>query len=1210
MFKKVILSPLGELTRDTRTVGDTIGYRIYYDNPTKLATDLVITDSLDKGLTRIRPGSGGRYDRATHTITWRVTDVAPWQRGFVEFTAVIGRAGLIRNQAHRSDLGPREDLTNTVETVAGEPPAVGWIPFVRDARPGSPPRVYMKDETTMGTTVRIEIPGVFVYEESVDGMLYQHVTVPGRAASTDIGKPELPVAGEAIEVPFGPSFTPDIIKTESLVLEGYNVYPAQPSPIAGPARPKPFAIDPTTYLTDGDYPPLLAVVDDEDIGVIRGHRVLLFKVNPLQVNPVTRQITAHRMVEVRLAYDRPAQLRGIDHRLLSPVFEDLLKATVLNYKPPERFGALAAGGGSSGDEKNGCDYLIITADAYYDKSQANDPIVKLARWKRRKGYRTRVVKVGTIQGGNTAAAIRAYIQDAYDHWNPAPSYVLLVGDSDQLVAHGGRDHPDELNPDIPQQPPLNTDLHYAMVDGTNYFPDIFIGRLSVDTGQQLADVVNKILAYEQNPPATPAHDAYYTDASLISLCQDTYGTKIIPTGRESFPWIATVEDIRDYLLGQNYNVERIYATNSGFPPAGPNSPSPTHFQDGTQMDPNDLQSPAYGWDGDAGDIRAAFNNGRFLVSYLAHGAPDAWDHPGFDAADIAALNQNDLTPVVFSVTCQTGWFDNEIDNNARGGLAADCFAETLLRRARAGAVAVIAQTRVSYVYWNSFLELGMFKAIWPDYVPGPPWTGHPAVPVAEPPRLLRMGQILNYGKMYMATAYGPSDHRETEFQMGHLFGDPEMPIWTGGPLKLDVAHPAGIGATGLQAFVVHVTDDATGDDLLNATVALTRDDAILQVAQTGVDGLAYFEFHSVGSGDIDVTVTALDYRPYMGTITVNAGGAALDPFSPPDGPEGQAINLGGVGFGANEKVDIHFGTQLATTVDASAAGNFGQGGAPDVITAPQGYAHGLVNVWAEGRTTHRFAVRVFQLRDQNPVDLWTYSQWDSSTWTVHPGSNPTWNSPDIQLYDQAGNPVASNNLKVNQAYTVKVKVRNNAGFPAQQASVTFRWRNYGIDGLWELFHPQAVTMVDVPANPPGEVLAENVYTPPTTGHLCIKVGIEHLEDTTRTNNEGQENLHVGHTNSPATVCFQVCNLTREPAPVHLEVRQLVAPGKEKEQRLWATWIRHPEPQILQPGDLAEACLIVDPDPADVGRGAEAEFAVTAFVGGRMVGGVNVIMIKQ
>jgi hypothetical protein len=122
--------------------------------------------------------------------------------------------------------------------------------------------------------------------------------------------------------------------------------------------------------------------------------------------------------------------------------------------------------------------------------------------------------------------------------------------------------------------------------------------------------------------------------------------------------------------------------------------------------------------------------------------------------------------------------------------------------------------------------------------------------------------------------------------------------------------------------------------------------------------------------------------------------------------------------------------------------------------------------------------------------------------------------------------------------------------------------------------------------------------------------IYHVEDITPNNNRGQENLHVGPTSSPAKVCFLIWNQTKRPAAVFLEVRQLIRPDQIDRERLWATQVVHPDPQVLQPGDRAEACIIVDPDVADVDEGTQAEFAVAGFIDGEMIGGVNLVIVKE
>jgi len=277
-IKKVIVSHLGELTKDTRTVGDKIKYRIYYsgilEDETKSSSgikisdpiDIEITDQLDKGLSYINALNEGKYDQSTHTITWIIKNVSEkTPKPFVEFEAQIGSVDHISNKAIINSIEPlpsepefiRE--TNTVEIAVIPAPKMGWIPFEKDDKLGVMPRVYMKDESTTAITVRFDIPGVFAFEKIVDGVAYQRLSMPGRATLTDIGKPELPIAGEIIEVPFGVDFTPEIIKSETITLKGYNIYPAQAPPRDDANPPQNFVIDKTTYRSDEDYPLALAV---------------------------------------------------------------------------------------------------------------------------------------------------------------------------------------------------------------------------------------------------------------------------------------------------------------------------------------------------------------------------------------------------------------------------------------------------------------------------------------------------------------------------------------------------------------------------------------------------------------------------------------------------------------------------------------------------------------------------------------------------------------------------------------------------------------------------------------------------------------------------------------------------------------------------------------------------------------------------------------
>ncbi len=1188
--KMVIVSPLGELTREACYLGDTIHYRIRFSTKTLAQRSRTIVCQLDPGLKFTSATQGGVYNRDEHSVKWDMKSSSLTRPGLIEFK---GTAVQSKNLIHFASLfaDRNETRTNIVESVVCSKPQLGWVSLLPGTDRGTRPTAYIKDESTTGLLVNFDLPGLFINEQEFKGRIWHRLTLAGHKNLSEIGSPELPVVGQIVEVPFGVNISVGIEQAQFVPLDCYNVLPSQRPAIWAPAAATPeFELDVARYTDDALYPGSLSKVTAEDIGVVRGHRLVMLKAFPIQYNPVTREMQAYSKLEVRLKYNRPAQIRPVDPRLLSPPFEEMLDAAVMNYKDNDRFGWGTAGS----EEKSGADYLILAHSTFINPPGPDDPLEEFRVWKQQKGWLTRIVDVANIRGGASCDNIETYLQNAYATWDPAPAYVLLVGDDDLMPTCHRTNHPDHGTTRIA------TDLFYAAVDGSDYFPDIFMGRWPVSSVAQLGGVVDKLIDYEQNPPGNAN---FYTDLPLVMLFEDdplAPGDDLSPQdGREdvSFEIMEHAEPIHDHLTARGYNVFRIY-DQSGAHPQGPRE-----YVDGTDLPDHllfegnaTLGIPGFPWTGNTADIQTAINNGSFLVVYAGHGNTPGWARPAFDLWDAMGLANPGRPPVVFSWSCSTGWFD-DATNTGTDAIAVgnESFCETFLTTAGNGAVATIGSSRISYDT-NLLLMDGATRAIWPDFIPTP-GTG----------RLLRLGQVLNYAKLYMAALESDPDIQQMHFESYHLFGDPEMPIWTTEPGRLNVNHPVGIGSSGLQEFIVKVSDRVSGDPVPNATVTLTRAGSIVHMLQTDPAGVVRFELNAPAPETLDITVTVYDYRPYMGTIEVSADGAQLNRLDPLHGPEGQDIIIGGRNFTADREVQISFGDTPVGSPTASAAGSFGQGGMEDVtITVPAPYPLGPVNVTAKD-AADRHAARVFQVRGANEIDIYTYDQYDSSTWHMHPGDNPTWNNPEIQLYDSVGIAVASDNLTEGKTYTIKVTIHNDTDFNADNVRVTFKWANYGLGQPFELIGPNPTVSVDVPGN--NSAIAENTWTPQGTGHICIQAEIYHVEDINPDNNLGQENCHVGASSSPYKIPFAVCNPTDRAAAMFLEFRQLT-PIADQEHRPWATWLKHPDPQVLAPGDCREAIAYVDPDPARAKSGDIAEFSLTGFAGRKMIGGVNFIVEKK
>lgn len=1241
---KVIVTPLGEVTKDAKYTGEKATYRIYYKNTAKVQANMRIIDKLDAGLTDITVNAPGKYFSAEHTIVWDLGLIASGKKGTVEFSAKVNGQSVIKNSAliqigtkeqmekfdpkrpvNASDkiiLAPGKTIpqlsrlveikTNTVETRVCRDPKLGWIPFDPNAKSGDVAQTAMKEETTLSNMVNFNMPGMFVREYKREGVKYHRMVMPGKGSLTTIGKPELPIVGQIIEVPKDVTFKLEIVKAKSITLDCYNVYPAQqPEPDTNTITPS-FKIDKAAYVLDANYPDQLANISAEDIGVIRGHRLVFLKVHPIQYNPVTREMKGFSQIEVRIKYNKPAQIEAIDQRLVSPTIEAMLNAAVLNFKEQNHFGNTpdqTDNDDNPDDDKprNGCHYLIITHADFYSANDANNPVVRFKNWKQQKGLYTKVVKTSDITNGTTADGIKDYIENVYKTWNPVPTYILLVGDSEFIPTNYETSHSSHSNTDV------GTDLYYVTVDGgaNDYFPDMLMGRLSVDTLAEATVVIDKIIDYEKNPTNNAG---FYTHSSVIALFEDDDDPPAPDPdpedGIEDRPWIENIEEIREDLINNGYTVDRVYATSSGWP-GDAASDIPNVYQDGTALPADLQQANGFGWNGSAADISNAINNGRFLLTYRDHGSRTGWSgFIGFDTADIAALNNADRLPVVISLACENGWFDNETDDATLGtGANSECFCEEFQRRNNGGAVAILGATRISWTGKNDFLMFGFHKAMYPDFVPNPPITGYPAIPDIESSSLPRMGQILNFGKVYMANAYNHDNARLITFEMYHLFGDPEMPIWTEAPARFDVDFPQSIGSSGEQDFVVKVKNNADHQPVHLAQVVLTRDGDIVSVAQTDPAGVVRFTMTNPASGKFDLTVTKINYRAFEDKIEITASGAQINRLDPADGPVNQVIHVGGKNFSGNEEVEIYFAGVLKKTTVAT-SGEFGQAGVADVdISVPNPYDLGPVNVWAKGKTSDRAGVDVFQVRSDNPIDLYMYDQWDDTTWHLHNGNNPTWNNPDIQLYEAGtNNAVQSNNLTVGSNYDIKVNVHNDTNFEAKNVKITVRWANFGAGQPNNVWNDIGVAEITVAANSVGT--ATVTWAPPTTGHLCVRADIYHVEDINTSNNMGQENCHVGPTSSPVEISFTLWNPTKEPAMIHLELRQLIKEGEQERTRLWGTWIKQPDPQLMKPGEKRDVSVTVDPDLADVKPGTTAEFALTAYSKKKVLGGANFIIYKK
>jgi gingipain R len=251
------------------------------------------------------------------------------------------------------------------------------------------------------------------------------------------------------------------------------------------------------------------------------------------------------------------------------------------------------------------DMLIISSDGFTDE------IANLAAWKTQSGIRTTIVNMTTV--GSTDIDIKNYITTFYAA-NPNLVFVLLVGDHAQVPSHtyglsGGEQ--------------LWSDSYYGQMTGgaNDYYPELFVGRLSGASSNQITTQVNRILEYEKNPAAGD----WMTKA--IGLASDE-GQGI---GDDGEPDWQHARNIRTVLM--NYGYTQVH-----------------EFYDGSHGGEDAAGNP------NSTIILPSVNAGVGLFNYTGHGAENVCVTGNFSSTNVNTATNNGYYPFVISVACNNGTF--------------------------------------------------------------------------------------------------------------------------------------------------------------------------------------------------------------------------------------------------------------------------------------------------------------------------------------------------------------------------------------------------------------------------------------------------------------------------------------------------------------------------------------------------------------------------
>ena len=520
-------------------------------------------------------------------------------------------------------------VTTTVSTAEQR------IFFASKAIVGQP--VKLASSSISEVALDVTLSGLNVSETITKDGPYILLTIPGHGYNTELGHPKVPIISQWVEIPQGATIDPvlEVLASENISLKAKGIdkkmMPVQlPVPKLPDAEKNiPFRMDKKIYSSDNYYSPTIISVSEPI--QMRGQRAVLVSFCPVSYNPVRDEISIITKAKIRLKLNGSdiAKTQKMKAKYRSLVYDNILGSILINY------GAY--------DLKDNplppppINQVIIVGDDYYNA------LAPLVNWDIRKGYRTIVIKTSDIPGGVDTTTIRQYIKSQYESENP-PDFVLLVGDVDAV--------PTYYTTTAPNYPV--TDLYYSTMAGSDFVPDLLIGRISVADTTQLQNYIAKYLGYQQG---TWTSDHSWMRRAFFTASSDNF---------------AITEATDNYCIA----VCRAHAMecDSAFQRLG----------------------------GTTADITDAVNNGKTIVTYTGHGYYDSWSGPIFTRANINALTNAGKYPVITSFACMTGAFAN--------ASFPECFGETWIRAANKGAVAFWGSSVYSYWDEDDVLQRRMYNA--------------------------------------------------------------------------------------------------------------------------------------------------------------------------------------------------------------------------------------------------------------------------------------------------------------------------------------------------------------------------------------------------------------------------------------------------------------------------------------------------------------------
>ncbi|MBG66188.1 MAG: hypothetical protein CMP73_05985 [Flavobacteriales bacterium] len=674
--------------------------------------------------------------------------------------------------------------------------------------------------------------------------------VDGYGENTKSGYASLPVIEELLIVPDNSNISIEIenIEEEIINLSDYNItqslYPFQPSISKGEDISNvPFYFD-NAYYSYKEFH-INKLVETKYLGKMRGQQLARLLISPFSYNPSNNQLKIVTKIEVKLTFKNINIENEVNNRkkFYSSEFENLFKKAI-NYVPLENLTK---------------DIITTYPVKYVIVSDPNfqSAIQPLIEWKTKKGFLVIEAYTNDPLVGNTTNSIRNYIKDMYDNAtpnDPAPTYLLLVGDEAQVPSFNGN-----AGSHI-------SDMYYCEFDGGgDFYPEMYYGRFSGTISEHIERQVEKTLMHEMYTFPNPSFlEDIVLVAGVDASMAPTYGNGQINYGTNYYFNAAHNHNVHNYLYG-------VLAPGALFS--------------------SDMS-------GASSAIINDISDGSSFANYTAHCGPSGWSDPSFENSDISGLNNINKFGVMIGNCCQSNKFDEPV-----------CFGESLLRANKKGAVGYIGGS--NNTYWDEDYWWAIGNATNITANPSYAATGLGVYDCLmhengeqESDWFITQGQILHSGNLAVTQAGGSEQYY---WEIYHVMGDPSLMPYIGVPTNLLVSHSP-IMPLGSTTLSVNTEE--------HAYVAISKNGILLDAQIADASGLVSLVFPSISTiGVADIVITKQFKQPYIGTVQVISptGPYVISSNNTINDPTGNNNSLADY----NELIDVYMDLENVGAVSAT-----------------------------------------------------------------------------------------------------------------------------------------------------------------------------------------------------------------------------------------------------------------------------------------------------